>query len=235
MNNNLLLRKRINFPKQNLEFLHFIHPQFEIVDDIDSYDNPFTSGIIYTGVYSDNLISKLNSITNKWIVVNAHHFDLDLSTNDGLIKNLLPLHYIKLKNSKDTDSFVYNISYEALLDKIKISLINNSQLQVDESSDQSVYNLFVSILSTPDVLNNVYFNTVNKNNVSLIISSILTFLNRVQSQNIRGASVNYARLISQSNKRYGKKIKQAVSRFVKSKSNKEIALYNLLTDLNMVR
>lgn len=235
MNNNLLLRKRINFPKQNIEFLHFIHPRFEIVEDIDSYDNPFTNGIIYTGIYGNDLIGKLNSITNKWIIINAHHFDLDLSTNDGLVKNLLPLHYIKLKNSKDACSFVYNISYEALLDKIKISLINNSQLQVDESSDQSVYNLFVSILSTPDVLNNVYFNTVNKNNVSLIISSILTFLNRVQSQNIKGASVNYARLISQSNKRYGKKIKQAISRFVRSKSNKEIALYNLLTDLNTVR
>ena len=105
-------------------------------------------------------------------------------------------------------------------------------IQCDESDDMSVYNLYQSILGTPDVLNAVFFTTVNKNNVSLVTSSILTFLNRVQSQNTRGTSIYYSRLIIQSNLRYGKRIKQAICRFVKSKSNKEVSLYNLLVDLN---
>ena len=98
--------------------------------------------------------------------------------------------------------------------------------------DQSVYLLYNSILGTRDVLNNVFFTTVNKSNALSISSSILTFLIKVQTNNVRGASPHYANLIMQSNKRYGKKIKQAICRFVKSRLNREAALYNLLTDLN---
>jgi len=236
MNNNLLLRKRINFPKQYIEFLHFIHPQFEIVEDIDSYDNGISNGIIYTGNYSNDLIDKLNRFTDNWIIVNAHHFDEDLTTNDGLVKNLLPLHYIRAKNlNKEGFSIYNNISYDLLLEKVKNCLISNTQLILDDSSDVSVYSLFSSILGTQDILNNEFFNLVNKDNVSLVTSSVLTFLNKVQTQNIRGSSAHYANLIIQSNRRYGKRIKQAISKFIKSKSNKEVSLYNLLTDLNRVK
>ena len=127
------------------------------------------------------------------------------------------------------------MNYESLLEKIKLSLIANIPLSCDAEEESSVYSLYQSILGTPDVLNSIFFNLVNKQNVSMITSSVLTFLNKVQSQNIRGASVYYARLITQSNLRYGKRIKSAISRFVKSKSNKEISLYHLLSELNRSR
>lgn len=238
MNDKLLLQKRINFPKdeKHIRFLNFIHPGFEIVHNINEYDNPCPIGIIYVGQYEDSLIDRLNCITSNWIVVNEHHNDVDLSTNDGLIKNLLPIHYVQLKNSKTDDiSVYYKMEYDTLLEKIKYCLINNS-LQANEcSADTSVYSLFAAILGTPDVLNREFFNIVSRNSVSLVTSSLLTFLNKVQSHNIKGASVHYARLITQSNQRYGKRIKQAVCRFVKSKANKEVALYNLLSDLNKTR
>lgn len=237
MNESLLIQKRINFPIQYINFLNFIHPHFELVTNIDEYDNPSPNGLIYYGQCGDDLVNNLNRITNKWIIVNMHHYDVDLSTNDGLIKNLLPLHYIKLKNDKKSNGLTpyLSIPYETLLDNIKISLINNSQLSYDDSQEQSVYSLFTAILATPDILASVYFNLVNKKNINLIISSMLTFLNRVQSNNTSGASTYYIRLITQSNKRYGKFIKSAISRFVKSSYNKEIAFYNLLTDLNKAR
>jgi hypothetical protein len=245
MNDRLLLNRRINFNKDYIEFLHFIHPRFCIVSDISNYDNPFTEGIIYIGTYVDDIISKLNEITPNWIIVNSHHYDLDLSTNEGLVKNLLPLHYVHINTAVDKNSSsknniipIYNnknISYAYLLEKIKICLVDNSPLKDDDIVNSSVYGLFSSIVSTPDALSTEFFRIVNKKNVSQITSSILTFLNKVQSNNIRGEPVYYARLITQSNRRYGKHIQKAISEFVKSKTNKEISLYRLLMTLNKAR
>jgi hypothetical protein len=238
MNDKLLLQKRVNINNQNINFLNFLHPHFTFINDLSSYDNPNTFGIIYTGEYSDLIIDKLNTITNKWIIVNSHHFDYDLTTNEGLIKYLLPLNYIKIKNSKTDLLSVYNkMNYNVLLEKIKLCLINNTLLSDDDiDSESSVYSLFTAILASQDILNFVYFNTVNKQNINLITSSVLTFLARVQSNTIKkDDSIQYTRLIAQSNKRYGKHIKSAVSKFIKSKFNKEISLYHLLTDLNRSR
>lgn len=248
MNSKLLLQKRINLNREYIDFLNFLHPDFEIVgshpimnvaSSLDEYDNPMPRGIIYNGQYESDTLEKLNKITPNWIVVNAHHFDIDLSTNENLIKYLLPIHYAQLKNSKSNELSVYNdkhMGYDNLLELIKQCLISNTKLSaVDCTAGHSVYTLYAAILGTPDVLNYEFFNLVNRDNVSAITSSILTFLNKVQCQKVKNEPVYYARLISQSNKRYGKRIQQAVLRFVKSKANKEVALYNLLTDLNRSR
>jgi hypothetical protein len=232
MNEKLLLQKKINFPMQYINFLKFIHPYFSIISSFEEYDYGSSNGIIYIGKLTSTTVDELNSITNKWIIVNEKEFDYDLTTNDGLIKNLLPIYYSKLKQSKESFSTIYSISYEALIEKIKICLINNTELTFDDVLDQSVFNLFVAILGTRDVLNFEFFNLVNDKNILLITSSVLTFLNKVQTQNINGASIHYSRLIIQSYKRYGKRIKQAVYKFVKSKANRQIALYHLLIDLN---
>lgn len=234
MNDKLLLQKRINIPNQYLNFLSFIHPHFDFVEDIDKYDNPKPYGIIYTGSYSDNVIPKLNRRTSNWIIVNNHHFDYDLTTTDGLIKYLLPINYTKLKNDKKQDALsVYTrMNYHTLLEKIKYCLITNSLLTPDDEDEQSVFSIFTALLSTEDILNSVYFSTVTKDNISRITSAILTFLIKVQSNNIKNEQVYYARLITQSNKRYGKHIKYAVSQFVKSKADKIIALHHLLLYLN---
>lgn len=234
MNDKLLLKRKINFPNQHIGFLNFIHPNFEFVNDLSTYDNPNPIGLIYTGEYSENIESKLSSITDNWIIVNSHHFDDDLSTNEGLFKALLPIHYVKYKKNGKNVKPIYNeIDYASLLEKIKLCLLDNCSITLDSETDNSVYSLFVSILSTPDVLNRVYFNTVNKNNVNMVASSILSFLNKVQSQQINSSmSVHYVRLISQSYKRYGKKIKKGILDFVKSNSNLEISLYRLLSFLN---
>ena len=238
MNSNLLVRHCINFPAQYISFLNFIHPHFEIVSDIDLYDNPMPNGIIYTGQWTDDIKDKLNKITPNWIIVNAHHFDLDLSTNEGLVKNILPIHYVQIKNKavKDSSTPVYNImEYWSLLDKVKLCLIDNSSLQCDKFSEHSAYALYTAILGTPDVLNSVYFNMVDSRNVQRIASSILSFLIKVQSQQVNVSSVYYARLIAQSYRRYGKYIKQGISNFVKSKSVLEVSLYQLLAFLNKAR
>lgn len=233
MNDKLLLHKKVNIQKQYIGFLKFLHPNFDYVEDLYNYYNPSVHGIIYIGKFSDQNLQKLKDITNSWIIINDKTFDVDLTTNENLVKYLLPLDYIRINKTKEKDSHIYNsISYSELLDKIKICLLNNSLLCIEQEFDQSVFNLFAAILGTQDVLNYEFFNLVNKHNVSLITSSLLTFLNKVQFNNIKEASVYYARLITQSNKRYGKKIKNAILNFVRSKSNKEIALYKLLTDLN---
>lgn len=231
MNDKLLLHKSVNISDEYLSFMSFIHPHFEFVKDLQSYDNPHTNGIIFCGKSDDSTIRALESITDKWIIVDSHHFDVDLTTNEGLLKNLLPIHFVKLRNEKKL-SIALMMKYDLLLEKIKTCLISNSSFHIDDTEDQSVYLLFNSILGTSDVLNNVFFTTVNKRNVGSVTSSLLTFLNKVQSQNVRNASSHYANLIVQSYRRYGKRIKKAICRFVRSKANREIALYNLLTDLN---
>lgn len=236
MNENLLLGKKIRI--DDLEFLHFLHPRYQIVDDLDSYNNPSPEGIIYIGSTFDNLTEKLNEITIKWIIVNNNSFDFDLTTNEGLLKNLLPLHFSVIKNSKNPeDRFIYNtVSYETLLNKIKVCLIDESKLTFDKSESFSSYELFEAISKSPGVLASTYFSIVNKDNINIVISSVLTFLNRVQSLNTRGvSSVYYSRLISQSNRLYGKHIKNAINKFLKSKSNNLISLYNMLSYLNGAR
>ena len=246
MNDQLLLKKKVNIG--DASFLQFIHPNFRIVKNLDEYDDPQSYGIIYTGGCGNDIVDRLNSITDKWIIVNDKQFDVDLTTREGLVKNLLPLHYIQLKNEADkarakskngktqqVKPLYEKMDYEVLLEKVKVCLIDNSNLTEDKLTDQTVYNLFVSILSTPDILNRQFFTIVNNRNIALITSSVLTFLSRVQSQNIADRSVQYARLIMQSNKRYGRHIKKAISDFVKSKTNSIISLYHLLVSLNTAR
>jgi hypothetical protein len=242
MNDRLLLRKRVNISNDYSYFLCFIHPHYDIVindgvhiSDLDDYDNPNPAGIIYASQYSDDTIKRLDAITHNWIIVNQHTYDIDISTNEGLIKNLLPIHYSHIKNSNDKELVnVYNnMSYDTLLNKIKICLISNIPLEIDELQDLNTLKLYESLLLSQSVLDYEYFNTVNKSNVGKITSSILTFLNKVQLNNNKSSSVYYSRLINQSNHKYGKKIKSAISKFVKSPvSNKELSLYNLLTSIN---
>ena len=57
------------------------------------------------------------------------------------------------------------MDYDLLLEKIKQCLISNHLCTDDNEVLSSVYNLFVAILGTPDILNTVFFNTVNNRNV----------------------------------------------------------------------
>lgn len=239
MNDRLLLRKRVNISNEYIYFLCFIHPHYDIIaddgvhiSDISDYDNINPSGIIYAAKYSDDIIHKLDSITSNWIIVSQQHYDVDLSTNEGLIKNLLPIHYAQIKNA-DSISVYNNMNYDALLNKIKLSLISNVSLDVDSTYDNNTLRLYESILLSQSVLNQEFFKLINKDNVDRVTSNVLTFLSKVQSNNHRSASVYYSRLIVQSNQKYGKRIKSAVSKFVKSRvSNKELSLYNLLMSIN---
>lgn len=244
MNDKLLLRRRVNLNKEYIYFLNFIHPSYDIILDddfhvssLDDYDEVNPDGIIYAGQYSDDIISRLDEITNNWIIVNQHHYDIDLTSNEGLIKNILPIHYAKIKNNKNNELVnVYNnMPYDTLLNKIKISLITNNPIEVDETQDSNTLRLYESLLLSQSVLDYEFFNLVNKDNASIITSSVLTFLNKVQSNNHKSSSIYYSRLITQSNLKYGKKIKHAVSKFIKSPiSNKELSLYNLLTSINRI-
>lgn len=236
MNDKLLLHHKVNIPVQDkyIKFLNFIHPNYKIVNDLHECDNYDIKGIIYTGKVDNDTIFTIKKFTDNWIIVSNKDYDIDLSTNEGLVKNLLPLQFFKIKKSlkKDTTPVYNTVSYDSLLEQIKISLLLNSSLEYESTTDESVYNLYRSILCTPDVLTSTYFNLVNKYNINLITSSILTFLSKVQSKNTVGASQNYTRLLIQSNNKYGKKIKQGIVKFIHSKSNKIISLYNLLSYLN---
>ena len=231
MGNYLLLKKRVLIKPNYIEFLRFIHPHFEIVDDLDTYDNPNTQGIIYTGKCTSDTENRLNKITDKWIIVSGSAFNVDLSTNDGLVKNILPISYVQLKSNNDLEK-LYKISYDELLEKVKVSLITGTNISLNDTVESSVYQLFSAIICSEDVLNKVFFSIVNKDNVSYILSSVLRFLGKVQSLNVKNESGWYSRLITQSNYRYGKKIKPAINAFIKSKANKEVALHQLLLKLN---
>lgn len=242
MNDKLLIGHTVKLPSnEHIGLLEFIHPTFKCVDQhtLDAYDNPKTDGLVFIGKPTNDNVEKLNRITPNWIIVNNNEFDVDLTNNESLIKNLLPLQYIRIKNStKVGDTPVYNmLSYDKLTDQIKVCLVDSdANITCDTTlNDQSVLYLFESILSTPKVLTTQYFTTVNHHNINSIASSVLTFLCKVQSQTMSNTSVMYSRLIMQSYRRYGKRIKQGIANYVKSKSCKELALYNLLIYLNKAR
>ena len=101
MNDKLLLRQKVNIPVPHVEFLQFIHPHFKCVDDMDKFDDIYVDGIIYKGVLHDDTISRIEQYTRNWIIVNNHRFDIDLSTNENLIKYLLPINYIQIKRNEN--------------------------------------------------------------------------------------------------------------------------------------
>ena len=111
MNNKLLLRQKVNILTPHVEFLQFIHPHFKCVDDMDKFDDIYVDGIIYKGVLHDDTISRIEQYTRNWIIVNNHRFDIDLSTNENLIKYLLPINYIQIKKNNDLLSECNKIKY----------------------------------------------------------------------------------------------------------------------------
>lgn len=234
MNSQLLLKHKVNLSKQYISLLNFIHPDFCTISNIDQY-NSNMAGIIYNGEFYIGLTQKLNELTNNWIILSSKTYDTDLTTNEGLVKYLMPISYAKLKNVYDDNrKHVYNnISYDTLLEKIKFCLINNTPLTFNQT-ENNVYNLFCAILSSYDILTNQYFSMVDESNIDYITLSILTFLSKVQINSVNGLSNGYASLIKRSNMKYGKYIRFGIATFVKSKANKIIALYNLLTYLNKV-
>lgn len=237
MNDKLLLRHKVNISSNNIYFLNFIHPHYEIIDNLDDYENPKVLGIIYTGKVSENTVSHLNSLTKNWIIINEKDFDVDLTSNEGLVKSLLPVYYNKIKTCTPKNEIpVYNrISYESLIEQIKCMLISGEPIKEESRSNSSVYTLFESILSTPLNLSRVYFSIVNDKNINILVSAIFTFLSKVQTKSVYRENANYARLIEMSNKRYGKYIKSGILKYAVSKCKKELALYNLLTYLNQAR
>lgn len=224
----------VNIKNTYVNFLQYIHPHFEIVSNLDGYDRPDSNGIIYTGNYNDGIKEYLSRITPSWIIVNAHHYDIDLTTNEGLYKSTLPLHFFHdTKKSKKEEVPAYKkVVYDELIDYIKLSLICNTPLNIDDTTSRSLYSLFVAILGVPDMLSLTYFKMLDDVSINVIISSVLTFLTRVNEQQYLGVSTAYARLISQSHQRYGKRIKGGILRYIKSKAKPEISLYQLLLYLN---
>ena len=224
----------VNIKSMYVNFLQYIHPHSEILSSLSGYDRPDSNGIIYTGNYSDDIKEQLSRITSDWIIVNAHHYDIDLTTNEGLYKNTLPLHFLQdTKKIKKEEVPAYKrVDYETLIDYIKLSLVCNTSLNIDDTANNSLYRLFVAILGVPDMLSITYFKILSGVNINVITSSVLTFLTRVNEQQYLGVSTSYARLISQSHQRYGKRIKSGILNYIKSKAKPEISLYQLLLYLN---
>ena len=141
-----------------------------------------------------------------------------------------------LKSSKDKYFSVNKLmSYDECLEKVKVCLIDGSPFTIDNDKQISVYDLFKSILLPPNTFEKIYFNTVTKDNINIVSSSVLSFLTRVLYKDLPKSNPHYARIITDSNIRYGKYIKHAVYKYVTSKSKKEIALFQLLSFLNRVR
>lgn len=250
MNCNFLIKKRVKFPIENIEFLNFIFPHFDIIgkqldklsgfinrsSSLEDYHNHNCDGIIiFTDSIESDFMDQLNVLTDKWIIISDVKCDIDLSTNESMLKHFMPFHYLKLnKMSKDGEVNVYNtVTYSELLEKIKVCLIENKSIAFSTRNDcDNMSQLFASILQQSDRFNSIYFSTVNSNNVAYVTSSVLTFLGKVQSNSTKGESAGYSQLITLSHSRYGKHIKNAVKNFVVSKANAEISLYNLLSYLN---
>lgn len=246
MKKSYFIHKVVSMPYDYLGFLIFLNPGFRIIKSLKHLDIRNLKGIIYTGDFSFDLVDKLKSITDNWIIYNSSGGDICLNTVSDFIKVFFPTQYSKIfpssgeiaqyKKSHKGESFpryIYaDMDLYTLMNYSKYYIFKEAPLPYLVSDISSIYPLFEAVSGLPHDLDIVYFELVSKIPINVLISSFLTFLYKVQSKTTPTDSSNYAELIIYSNRKYGSFIKDAIRAFITSNELPEIAFYKLLVSLN---
>ena len=203
--------------------LQFFYPRFTVVSDL-SQPIDYSKGVIYTGQLLGSVQQKLTWITRGLFIIVSPYGDIKLETPQDYIKAFMP----KFENISDK---YLDYPIDEFIPLLKQYWILQRRILYYKESNQGVYALYRAMSSSKYEMYTAYFSLLKDMPINHIASSVLTFLQRVQTQNYDGASSGYKLSINKAYLKFGKKIRQAVLQYVKSNQSPEVALLFLLDSL----
>lgn len=203
--------------------LQFFYPRFSIVSDL-SQPIDYSKGVIYTGLISESTIQKLTWMTKGMFIIISSYGDIILEKPQDFIINIFP------KFSDIADKYS-DYPLEGFIPVFKQHWLLQRRIVYYKEENQGVYALYRAMSSSKNEMYQAYFSLLERAPIHNIISSVLTFIQRVQSQNYDGASSEYKVSINKAYLKFGSKIGPSVLKYVKSKQSPEIALLFFMEDL----
>jgi hypothetical protein len=217
-----LLRKKVCIAEPYL--LLFFYPHFQIVSNLNSPID-YSTGVIYTGTVTDDVVHRLESLTlGKFILVTPFG-EVTLAKPSDFIQVFLPVIA-----DKATRYDSYNLDQFLIL--LKQHYLIQRRINLPQESEQGVYLLFKSLLSSKLDLYKEYLTLLETTPITVLASSVLTFLNNVLEQNLTNKSSAYRSLLNSAKLKFGDRIKCAVMQYIESKQRPDVALLFLLDTLN---
>lgn len=204
--------------------LQFFYPRFSVVSDLNQPID-YSKGVIYTGIVSGSTQQRLTWLTRGMFIIVSQYGDVILETPKDFINTFMP--YLSDKADKYLD-----YPMDEFIPVLKQHWILNRRIVYYKEVNQGVYALFRAMSSSKNDLYSAYFSLLETMPSYKIASSVLTFLQRVYTQNYDGAGSEYKLSINKAYLKFGKNIKQAILQYVKSNQSPEVALFFLLDSLN---
>lgn len=208
----------------DISFIQFCYPDYITLSYVTFLNRE--DKVIYTGKAFKGVDEYLKKNTKSYINT-AGIPELDLSTREALIQWAYDKKGKNLSNT--TKGFLESLNDKDFNFAIKIFL-QIGKLPFDIKKGISIYTLFQSFSEpTPNTLK-VLDSLLDTYPLSVLESSLITFLDKV-THNITDVSSNkYGLLISTTKQKYGKNIKPALTSYIKSEKT-ELDFINLILSI----
>lgn len=210
------------------DLLVFLYPDF-ITSDTFSIST-LSKNIIYVGKPIGK--DKIKRMCKNYIATQGP-VEKSLDTNSSIIE--WAIGQGKKKVSKKTLELVDDMADDEFLYYFKIYWLLNKWVGVGADSKVTTYQLFKALLINEQEALKVTMLLLKVMPISVIESSLFTFLKKVKNPQEANASQSYLQTLLSAKSILGKNIDRAVSNYIANKSlGKELRLYKLIMDLKKV-
>lgn len=215
-----LSKKRVSI--KNIAFLQFLYPSYKVIDSLSEYISE--SRVIFTGLVSESNLKKLDLIFEDYIIV-TEYGEIRLNSILDFITFYYPSHV-----ERAVDYELYSL--DDFLDILKRQLILRRDLPKLTENKVSLYSLYESMLSSSSDLNRTFLRVIEQYPISMVISSVLTFLARVKSKDWDTVSRGYRSLLNRASVKFGSNIDRVLLDTAKYLGDDRLYLLNLLWSLS---
>ena len=216
-----------NVKVANQDIITYMFPNYKVLSYVTFLNRE--DNIIYTGKPFKGFEEYLKKNTKSYISL-VGEYNLDISTNKALIEYCYEYKGKKLNNS--TMYFLESLNDKDLWSALKVFL-QIGKLPYDVKKNISMYHLFQSFSeSTPATLK-VLFDLLDTYPLSILESSLMTFLDRIVHNMNESVSNKYGLLINNTRNKFGKNIRKSLITYCKSPKS-EVDFINLILSIRGV-
>jgi hypothetical protein len=214
-----LIGKTVNIT--NVKLLEFFYPNFYIKDTLFFDQN---NSIIYTGKSHRNLLGYLENNTKEFIST-VGVIDIDLDVKDTLV-NFVYDKFSKVPKEK-TRELILNLQNIEFYNYIKNYWVSGISI-LDTESTIGIYDLFVAMGKSKSDSMKVYQELSQLYPISVIQTSVETFLEKVVLFPEISVNYRYQNLIEKFKKQHESKLKQVFYQYYVMRESKQVKLQWLL-------
>lgn len=217
-----MINKTVNLDVDKIQFLY---PNYSIQSYVSFLDKD--KDVIYVGKLFNGLIPYLEKNTKSFINTVGTP-DLDLSSDKALAEYIFSLRGVAFEE--------HILDFLDALDEVtrwyflKVFYLSGKFVYPVSKSKSSMYQLFKSVTSPMGDCLKTFVQVLKEYPFPVIESSFLTFINKVEHQDIKNISPMYSKLIKQTYSKCGSRIKSATLKYAKS-SHTEVDFLNYILTL----